>query len=67
MVADVGSSDSGSSTEKGHLEERRRAAAWLWRQVRAPERVRLCNQDLTMNGKVREDLKLRELIQAKER
>ena len=40
MGVDGGSSDSDSPTEKKHQEGLRRAAAWLWRQVRAAERVR---------------------------
>ena len=67
MGADEGPSDFESSTDKEHQKERRRAAAWLWRQFRATGRVRLRNKGLTTKGKVREDLKLRELMQAKER
>ena len=67
MGADIWFSDSGSPTEKEHHEERRRAAAWLWRQFRAAERVRLRNRSLTMKGKGRVNLKTRELVQSRER
>ena len=66
LGADEGPSDSGSSSEKKHQEELRRAAAWLWRQVQATERTRLRSRGLTTNGEVRGDFKLRELMQAKE-
>ena len=62
MGTGEGHSESGSSTEKGYQEERRRAAAWLWRQVRAAERVGLRNRGLTAKGTVREGLIMRELI-----
>ena len=65
MSADEGPSDSGSFTEKGHQVERRRADAT--RQVRAAKRMGLCIRGLTTKSKVREDKKLRELIQANER
>ena len=67
MGADGASSDSGSSTEKGHQEERRRAAAWLWRKVQTAERVRLRSRGLTRKGKLREELEINGLMQAKER
>ena len=67
MGADKGSSDSDISSEKKHQKECRRAAAWLWREFQFSERMGLCSRGLTRKGKVREDLKLHELMQARER
>ena len=67
MGAAERSFDSGTSSEKEHQEERRRAAAWMRRKVKILERVRPRSKGLTRKGKERGELKLHELMQAKER
>ena len=67
IVADEESSDSGNFSEKKHQEKRRRAAAWLWREVKNAERMRPRSRGFTRKGQVRGDHKLHEPKQEKER